>query len=325
LKKVTGHIEYPNIRWAALQESYFFAGLAAGKQWATGFVEPGAIGAESPDTETVVTGLILDSRTLNPGDRVLQNVSLIVGPKKYDKLSELGIGMENIVDFGWIEPLGKVFYYILIHSVVYLKNYGLSIILITFCVKLLMFPVSHKQMQSMKKMQAIQPQMKALQEKYRKDPQKQQQELGKLYKQHGVNPLGGCLPLLIQFPVFIALYQVLMNLIEMRGASFLLVPDLSQPNIPLVILMGISMVVQQKMTPTTGDPRQARMMMLLPIVFTAMFWSFPSGLVLYWLTNNILTIGQQMIMNRDSQDKDDTDEKKLKARARRKLENQTIE
>jgi len=202
---------------------------------------------------------------------------------------------------------------------VYLKNYGLCIILLTVCVKLLMFPLSHKQMHSMKKMQAIQPQMKAIQEKHRKDPQKQQQELGKLYKEHGVNPLGGCLPMLVQFPIFIALYQVLMNLIEMRGTSFLLVPDLSQPYVPLVILMGISMVVQQKMTPTTGDPRQARMMMLLPIVFTAMFWSFPSGLVLYWLTNNILTIGQQLIMNRDIKDRDNTETKKLKARARRRL------
>jgi len=324
--KVTTQLMYPGVRWAALQESYFFVGLAPITQLATGFIEPGKLLKDSMRPETTVAGLILDSQGVAIGDSIMQRVIILLGPKKYDDLQNLGVGIENIVDFGWIEFLGKFFYYILTSSVVYLKNYGVGIILITVGVKLLLFPLSHKQMQSMKKMQAIQPQMKAIQEKYRKEPQKQQQELGLLYKKHGVNPMGGCLPMLIQFPIFIALYQVLMNLIEMRGASFLWVDDLSQPNVAMVLIMGVSMIVQQKMTPVSGDPRQAKIMMMLPIIFTAMFWNFPSGLVLYWLTNNVLTIGQQYVMNRLNA-KTETQEPKMKARVRRKLEdrNDSIE
>ena len=131
--------------------------------------------------------------------------------------------------------------------------------------------------------------------------------------------MGGCLPLLIQFPIFIGLYQVLMNLVEMKGASFFWVKDLAQPNVILVLIMGLSMLLQQKMTPVAGDPRQAKMMMMMPVIFTAMFWNFPAGLVLYWLTNNILTIGQQYIMNR-IQAEDEDKEPKMKARVKRKIE-----
>jgi YidC/Oxa1 family membrane protein insertase len=319
IDKIQARTTYPGVKWAAYQENYFFAGIASTTQLATGFIEQGRTEPDSMKTETVVPGILLDSRSIAPGDAIMQRIVLLMGPKKYDELKELGLGIENIVDFGWITVLGKFFYYVLTTSVVYLKNFGLGIILITVAIKLILFPLSHKQMQSMKKMQAIQPQMKAIQEKYRKDPQKQQQELGKLYKTHGVNPMGGCLPLLVQFPVFIALYQVLMNAIEMRGASFLWVSDLSQPNVAMVIIMGVSMFVQQKMTPATGDPRQAKIMMMLPIIFTAMFWNFPAGLVLYWLTNNILTIGQQYVMNR-LQNEDNDQEPKMKARVKRKLE-----
>ncbi|MBN1879299.1 membrane protein insertase YidC [bacterium] len=320
--KIQTQVQFPGVRWAAIQESYFFSCIAPLSHLATGFIEPGHRNPQSQKPETAVPGIIMEAQSLAPGDSVVQKVIILIGPKKYDMLRNLDLGVENIVNFGWIEILGKFFYYILIGSVGYLKNYGVGIILITIGVKLLLFPLSHKQMQSMKKMQAIQPQMKAIQEKYRKEPQKQQQELGMLYKKHGVNPMGGCLPMLIQFPVFIALYQVLMNLIEMRGASFLWVHDLSQPNVIMVIIMGISMVVQQKMTPVAGDPRQARIMMMMPIIFTAMFWNFPSGLVLYWLTNNILTIGQQYVMNRLNAPSDKT-EPKMKARVRRRLDDKT--
>ncbi len=319
IDKIQARTTFPGIRWTAFQENYFFAAVATTSQLATGFVKPGRTIPETGKTETVVSGIALESRSIAPGDAVMQKTYLLLGPKKYDNLRDLGIGIENIVDFGWITFLGKFFYYVLTSSVVYLGNFGLGIILITVAIKLILFPISHKQMQSMKKMQVIQPQMKALQEKYRKEPQKQQQELAKLYKKHGVNPMGGCLPLLIQFPIFIALYQVLMNAIEMRGASFLWVNDLSQPNVAMVLIMGVSMFVQQKMTPVSGDPRQAKIMMMLPIVFTAMFWNFPAGLVLYWLTNNVLTIGQQHIMNR-LQNQDADQEPKMKARVRRKLE-----
>lgn len=318
--KVEGRETFSDVRWVANQESYFFAGLAPLTVGADGFVEPGNQNKEKAQTETAVAGLTIPSQTLNPGGKLIQKALLIIGPKKYDKLSELNIGIENIVDFGWIESLGKLFYKILLASVAYLKNYGLCIILLTVCVKLLLLPLSIKQMDSMKKMQAIQPQMKAIQEKYRKEPQKAQQELGKLYKTHGVNPMGGCLPMFIQFPIFIALYQVLMNLVEMRGASFMGINDLSQPNWFLVLLMGASMLAQQKLTPTSGDPKQARMMMMLPIVFTVMFWNFPAGLVLYWLTNNVLTIVQQIILNKGRLSQTEPAEPKIKARTRKKHE-----
>ncbi len=319
INKIQTQLTYPGVRWAAFQESYFFTAVLSTSQLAIGFAEPGKLQPEPGKTSTVVSGLRLDAKTLAPGDTIQQNVVLLIGPKKYDELLKLGIGIENIVDFGWITILGKFFYFFLTTSVLYVKNFGFGIILITVIVKLLLFPLSHKQMQSMKKMQAIQPQMKAIQEKYRKDPQKQQQELSQLYKKHGVNPMGGCLPLLIQFPIFIGLYQVLMNLVEMKGASFFWVKDLAQPNVILVLIMGLSMLLQQKMTPVAGDPRQAKMMMMMPVIFTAMFWNFPAGLVLYWLTNNILTIGQQYIMNR-IQAEDEDKEPKMKARVKRKIE-----
>ena len=169
----------------------------------------------------------------------------------------------------------------------------------------------------MKKMQEIQPQVKDLQARFRKKPQKLQAELSHLYRKHGVNPMSGCLPMLIQIPVFIALYQVLIASFEMRGASFLWVSDLAQRDIPLVIIMGVSMLIQQKMTPTSGDPTQARMMLLMPVIFTVMFMSAPSGLVLYWLMNNLLTIAQQYFMNPKKSDQDIAP--KLKARTLKKL------
>ena len=163
----------------------------------------------------------------------------------------------------------------------------------------------------MRKLQALQPKMTEIREKYKKDPQKMQQEMSALYKKHKVNPVGGCLPMLLQIPVFFALYKVLLVSIELRGAPFILwITDLSAPDAlfghiagfslggPLPYLMGITMVMQQKMTPSTMDPKQAKMMMLMPIIFTFMFLNFASGLVLYWLVNNIQSIIQQFFVNR---------------------------
>ncbi len=153
----------------------------------------------------------------------------------------------------------------------------------------------------MKKLQAIQPKMAEIKEKYKKDPQKMQKEMTELYKKHKVNPVSGCLPMLIQLPVFFALYKVLLVAIELRGAPFLLwITDLSakDPYYILPIVMGLTMLLQQKMTPSGMDPRQAKMMLLMPVVFTFLFLNFASGLVLYWLVNNILGIAQQFFVNR---------------------------
>ena len=319
LKKLVGRWVYPQpVQWVAVEENYFFAALIPQSAGLQGFVESVSFNEKSGRAESAVVGFQSDTGRLLPGENARAVFSLVLGPKKYDLLKDLNAGIENIISFGWINWLGLLFYRILLSTTGIVKNYGLSIIILTIAIKSILLPLSHISMKSMKKMQTIQPQMKEIQTRYRKEPQKMNEELQKLYRKNGVSPMAGCLPMLVQFPVFIALYQVLLNSIEMRGASFLWAHDLSQPDIPFVIIMGISMIVQQRMTPTTGDPRQAKMMMFMPILFTAMFWSFPSGLVLYWLVNNILTIAQQYFMN--SRSKDDEDKEiRIKSRTLKKL------
>ncbi|MCI5160046.1 MAG: membrane protein insertase YidC, partial [Candidatus Electrothrix sp. AUS1_2] len=199
------------------------------------------------------------------------------------------------------------------HSV--FGNYGIAIILLTCLIKGAFWPITQKGMKSMKNMQKLQPKVAKLREKYKDDPMKVNQEMMALYKTYKVNPLGGCLPMFIQIPFFFALYRVLMAAIELRHAPFMLwINDLSAPDrlmvgfdipylqgIPvLTILMGGSMYLQQKMTPTTADPTQAKVMQFLPIIFTAMFINFASGLVLYWFVNNLLSILQQQLINRQT-------------------------
>jgi YidC/Oxa1 family membrane protein insertase len=193
-------------------------------------------------------------------------------------------------------------------------NYGIDIILLTILIKILFYPLTQKSMASMRKMQELGPILSKLKEKYKGDAQRLNQETMNLYKTYKINPLSGCLPMLAQIPVFIALYKALLVTIELRHAPFFLwINDLSAPEhlwdiavagytLPirlLPLLMGVSMFVQQKMTPSSGmEPAQQKMMLFMPVIFTFMFWSFPNGLVIYWLVNNVLSIGQQMMYNR---------------------------
>ncbi|MBI3779569.1 MAG: membrane protein insertase YidC, partial [candidate division NC10 bacterium] len=235
-------------------------------------------------------------------------------PKDLDWLKAAGPDLENLLDLGWVDILARPALYLLRFLYRYSGNYGLAIILVTLLQKIVFHPLTAKSLRSMQAMQALQPKLAALQERFKNNPQKKQQETMELYKKYGVNPVGGCLPMLLQIPIFIALYNALSSSVEMWRAPFLWIKDLSQPdalftvdlwgsrNYPfnlLALLMGASMFVQQKMTPTAGDPRQAKMMLyLMPTMFTFMFWSFPSGLVLYWLVNNLLQIGQQYWLQR---------------------------
>jgi YidC/Oxa1 family membrane protein insertase len=232
-----------------------------------------------------------------------------VGPKEMEALAATSPVLAGRIYFGWFRVVAEPMFHLLrwLHKLV--GSWGVAIILVTLIIKLLFFKLTHSQQRSMKKMQALQPEMAALREKYKKEPQRMQREIMELYKHHKVNPMMGCLPMVVQIPVFIALYNVLLNTIELRHAPFLYLPDLSGPDAlfghiagfsvgPLPLVMGVSMWVQQQMTPTTMDPTQARMMKALPIVFTFMFLNFPSGLVLYWTVNNILTVAQQAIVNR---------------------------
>jgi YidC/Oxa1 family membrane protein insertase len=239
---------------------------------------------------------------------------LYFGPKSFHDLEKAGGDLVQAIDLGWFWFIAKPLLVALrlIHGVV--GNYGWAVILLTVAVRLMFYPVNKKQIEAMKGMQRIQPEVKKIQERYKDDREKMNVEMMELYRRHKVNPLAGCLPMVVQLPVFIGLYNVLLQSIELRHAPFLgWMHDLSQPDrlgslaIPFVepagipvmtLLMGASMILQQKMTPSTADPAQQRVMMIMPVMFTVMFVNFPSGLVLYWLSNNILSIAQQWLSNR---------------------------
>lgn len=236
--------------------------------------------------------------------------SMFVGPKDINILRGVNPKLEQVVDFGWFSFIAKpLFLSINWVNNRWVHNYGWSIVLVTVIINFLLLPLKYSSLRSMKKMQALQPQIQAINEKYKgiglRDPRKseQQQEIMELYKKHGVNPMGGCMPMLLQLPFFFAFYKVLTVAIELRGAEWLWVRDLSEPeHIPIRILpiaMIISQFVMQKMTPTTTtDPAQRRMMMLMPLVFGFMFYGLSSGLVLYWLTGNLVGIAQQWFFNK---------------------------
>jgi len=250
--------------------------------------------------------------SINPSEMTSARYELYLGPRDLGILKDFGRNLDQAINFGWTDIIAKPLLYVLRFFDTYIHNYGLSIIILTILVKILFWPLTHKSYKSMKEMQKLQPLMAKLREKYKNDKQKLNQEMMALYKTYKVNPMGGCLPMIIQIPVFFALFRVLGGCIELRHAPFALwINDLSAPdrlfNFPfqipfmtppygipvLTLLMGASMFIQQKMTPTPGDPAQAKIMMFLPVIFTFMFINFPSGLVLYWLVNNILSIGQQ--------------------------------
>jgi YidC/Oxa1 family membrane protein insertase len=257
--------------------------------------------------------------TIAPGQAWEGEVALYVGPKEYDHLAALGL--EGTLNFGgfplprrWgglpMEWLGVPILKLMNWVYRYVGNYGVAIILLTVVSKVLFFPLTVKSMRSMKAMQALAPQVNALRSKYKSDPQRLQRESLELYRKHKVNPMGGCLPMVAQVPIFYALYLALSVSVELQNAAFLClgrafgvdlwICDLAayDPTYVLPILMGVTMFVQQRMTPTMGDPRQAKMMLVMPFVFTFMFLNLPSGLVLYWTVSNILQILQQWYMDR---------------------------
>src|SRR5208283_4201968 len=218
-----------------------------------------------------------------------------------NRLQQYHAGLEYVIDFGFFSIIARPLFWVLKLFYKTFHNYGVVIVILTTIVRIPFIPLVSKGQQSMKKLQDIQPRMAEIREKYKNDPQKMQREIMELYKKHKVNPMGGCLPMLLQIPVFFALYKVLLISIELRGAPFMLwIHDLSlkDPSYVMPIIMGITMVIQQKMTPSSMDPAQQKMMMIMPVVFTFMFLSFPSGLVVYWLVNNLLSIAQQSYTNR---------------------------
>ncbi len=244
-------------------------------------------------------GIIMDGKV--DGKDALFHANVFIGPKSIDLLESFGVGLERSVDYGWFAFIAKPMHQFMLWLYSFVHNFGVCIILLVILIKLVFFLPSQKSYTSMAAMRKIQPEMKRLQERYADDRQKLGEEMMKLYKKHKVNPLSGCLPILIQIPVFFALYKVLLMSIEMRQAPFFgWIQDLSvhDPWFILPVLMGASMFVQMKLNPQPPDPMQAKVMQFLPVVFTVMFLFFPAGLVLYWLVNNVLSIVQQRLVMR---------------------------
>jgi YidC/Oxa1 family membrane protein insertase len=228
---------------------------------------------------------------------------IYMGPMKAKELKELGVGAEKLIDFGFFNIVGKPLLWFLNLCNSLTKNYGIDIIILSILIKIIFLPLTQISFKSMKEMQKVQPEMARLKEVYKNDKARLQQEMMLLYKRRKINPMSGCLPMLIQIPVFIALYNVLQSTFEMRHAPFFLwIRDLAakDPIYLAPLVMGASMVIQQKMTPTAADPAQAKMFMLMPIMFTFLFLNFPAGLVLYWLVNNVLSIAHQYYMTKQS-------------------------
>lgn len=301
-KKLKEAMSYTgNLKWIAQEDKYFFASLVP-----LNVMEEAKVWMEKDTPVVAFKG--------RPGSN---SFILYAGPKEYDRLKALGIGLEHIIDFGFFSVIAMPLFWILKLFYKFTGNYGWAIVLLTFIVRIPFIPLVNKSQKAMKKLQELQPRMAEIREKYKKDPQRIQKEMMELYKKHKANPLGGCLPILLQIPVFFALYKILLITIELRGAPFILwVNDLSSPDSlfghipswfpliggfavgPLPILMGVSMVIQQKLTPSTMDPTQNKIMMLMPIVLTFLFLNFATGLVLYWLMNNVFSIAQQLYVNR---------------------------
>jgi YidC/Oxa1 family membrane protein insertase len=276
-----------NTGYTGVTDKYFIAAVVPSGPF-KGIVEKGSLG----------NGLV---GVQSPGPA--EKFFLFVGPKEYDRLKAAGHELERAVDFGWFTVIAKPLFVALKFFYKLVGNWGWAIIVLTVIIKVLFAPLTHKSQKSMKRMQKLQPLFAELKEKYKGDPARLNKEMMDLYKTHKVNPMGGCLPMLIQIPVFIALYRVLGNSIELRHAPFIFwLHDLSakDPYYILPILMGISMLVMQKMTPTTMDPKQNMMMMLMPVVMVFMFINLPSGLVLYFTVSNLLQMAQQFYINKYS-------------------------
>ncbi|MBI5286408.1 MAG: membrane protein insertase YidC, partial [Deltaproteobacteria bacterium] len=275
--------------WAGLEDKYFASILIPQDpkdiQLTTGIHSQGAVRARFTKPVTVP-----------PRGKVTTTYKAYIGPKDFDTLKDFGVGLEEAIEFGIFAFLARPSLQVLRFFYSYLHNYGLAIILLTVIIKILFHPLTRHSLTSMKELQRIQPQMMAIRERYKNDKEKMNKELMELYKRYKINPLGGCLPIILQIPVFIALYEALYASIELRHAPLVLwIKDLSAPDPYYVtpILMGGTMLIQQWMTPTTVDPQQARIMLIMPVIFTFLFLTFPSGLVLYWLVNNVLSIAQQ--------------------------------
>ena len=295
-----------NIKWLALQDRYFMSSLMPEN------TDAASLKLYLNPSKVVQAQFVQAEKVIRPGTEHDFKFDIFFGPKSMRILNSIGNQLSRALDFGWWTFLAKPCLWLMnaIHD--FIPNYGIAIIILTLLIKVVLWPLGAKSYKSMSEMKKIQPLMKEIREKYKDDKKKMNEEVMALYRTYKINPLGGCLPMVVQIPVFFALYRMLYQAIELRHAPFFLwINDLSAPDrlfnfgfsipfmqppygIPvLTLVMGASMILQQKMSPPMGDPAQAKMMMLMPVVFTVIFINFSSGLVLYWLVNNIFSIAQQ--------------------------------
>ena len=280
--------------WVAMVQHYFASAWIPGDKFARD------IYAGKIDNGLYRIGIQTPLGDVAPGSTVVEKARLFVGPQEESMLETIAPGFELLKDYGYLTILAKPIFWLLekIHG--YVGNWGWSIILLTILIKLVFFPLSAASYKSMARMKEVQPRLMAMKEQYKGEPQKLNQAMMEMYRKEKINPLGGCLPVVIQIPVFISLYWVLLSSVEMRGAPWILwIHDLSVPDpyYILPLIMAASMFVQTKLNPTPPDPVQAKIMMYMPIVFSVMFFFFPAGLVLYWVVNNLLSIAQQWQIN----------------------------
>ena len=314
IKKIEEKSAYPGmLRWIAYQDRYFLSSIIPKT------TTEATMRLFLHKNDLLETQYLQPESVIQPGTQQSFDYLLFLGPKSVRTLKSINYDLDRAVNFGWFDFIAKPCVWLMNFLYSFIPNYGVAIIILTLFIKLLLWPLGTKSYKSMNEMKRLQPLMTELREKYKNDKQRMNQEVMGLYKTYKINPMSGCLPMVAQIPVFFALYRMLYESIELRHAPFFgWINDLSAPDrlfsfdfsIPLMdppygipvltIIMGASMLLQQKMTPAQGDPMQQKMMMLMPVVFTFIFINFSSGLVLYWLVNNILSISQQYYISKKS-------------------------
>ena len=300
-----------DIQWVGLEDRYFISSVISKTP------VPSSMKTEMTRHDIVYNRLIQAVEEIPAGGRQQYSYFVFMGPKSTQLLSKVGYDLKNAIDFGWFDIIAKPCLWLMNWLYGFIPNYGIAIIILTLITKVILWPLGTKSYRSMNDMKRLQPLMAEIREKHKNDRPRMNQEIMLLYRTYKVNPVGGCLPMVFQIPVFFALYRMLYSAIELRHAPFFgWITDLSAPDrlfnfgfsipfmeppygIPvLTIVMGATMFLQQKMSPAPGDPAQAKMMMFMPIVFTFIFINFSSGLVLYWLVNNIFSISQQFYISK---------------------------
>lgn len=282
--------------WVAMQQHYFLSAWVPESQRQNYHYYSHVITPPNDGAKIYIIGFVSPQMTISPGASSGGHATLYVGPEIASHLRTLAPGLDHTIDYGWLWPISVILFWIMSAIFSFVKNWGWTIVITTILIKIVFYWFSAKSFRSMAKMRELQPKLQALKERYGNDRQALSKATMELYRKEKINPLGGCLPMVIQIPVFIAFYYVIIESVELRQAPFIFwIHDLSvkDPYYILPILMGVSMLVQQIISPASPDPAQQKMMWILPIVFTVFFFNFPAGLVLYWLVNNVVQVLQQ--------------------------------